>query len=244
MVAKAKNKRFENRVRAIALGPIETKITRRVVGVPVPVGFNDRSWTWVFNPMALIQRAVEDRSDPLQPVSGERAEGEEFWLTGLKVRYNYASSLDVMTRVRISLISTVNHYTVAPGGSFNDGNIIDDEIFVVSDASDPLPTFRQFSVQKVNVLRSKEFTMRPSIPGIGDDHQGQIYWSTSQRKEIQATESPNDAVIDNVGYFKGVNYYWIFETTRPVAAPGFNHQWSSSPQWTSDIDFLVYFKDP
>lgn len=243
MVANAKNKRFENRVRAIAMGPIETKITRRIFGVPIPVGFNDRAWTWVYNPMALIQRATEDRTDPLQPISAERAEGEEFWLRGLKIKWNFSCSLDVLTRVRISLISTVNHYTTAPAGSFNDGNIIDDEIFVTADSSDPVPTHRQFAVQRVNVLKTREFTMRPSIPGIGDDHQGQIYWPTSQRKEIQASEFPNDAVIDNVGYFKGVNYYWIVEVYRPTAPPGFVHQWTSTPQWTADIDFLVYFKD-
>ena len=231
MVAKAKNDRFERRVRAIAAGPQETKwgYHQALPFSVIPSGLASASYFWVFNPFGSLFRA-----DSAFVRSRSEVQGEEFVLRGLKLQGIIANNLDRVWLGRISLISTDQLITesdqgIGSGLTVGVPGIFDDEGL-------QLATQAKFDMQKVKVLHSrrmtKENTDNGSVWRINE------WWGTNQKKMAREQESVGSGVSETVGYLKNRQYYWVLEIHTP----------SHLPNWTTDMGAelasYVYWKDP
>lgn len=228
MVAKAKNERFERRVRAIAAGPQETKraywpLTILEATLPAP-----SNYMVVFNPFTQLYRA----DSALVPTRAEVI-GEEFIWTGLKMKGYIVSNVDRIMMGRISLISTDEKLSNLQEGTvyFGITNTVFDEEGI------QLPTLATFDSQKVRVLHSSKFKRGANEIGQGNIWHIDEYYRTNQKKQPDLEESIG-VTSERVNYLKNKQYYWVIELHWPgVGSVDYG-------QVASELASYVYFKDP
>lgn len=232
MVATAKRKRFENRVRAIAAGPQETKWAYGRVQpfTTLPPGVATTNFVWIFNPFSHVFRsdttAVRSRSEVL---------GEEFILRGLKMSGYVASNVNRVMMTRLTLISTDQLLNDDSDGdlqiSVSTGNgVFDDEGVLQA-------TLTKFDTQKVRVLKSTRRILQPAAAGNGTVWRINSFYKMNQKK--MAREQEPTVLGNTVGYLKNRQYYWVMEIHFPgVGSVDYN------PGFGSELASYVYWKDP
>lgn len=235
MVAKAKNERFERRVRRIAQGPVETKTSRWQpdLAAGIAPSYEGPAYAWALNPMGGVQRQSDNSA------SNHSVIGDEFILRGLLFNFMVSTNNARVFKMRVSLISfdwapentSLNGFPIALGPP----------IFMESGDTATTPTLISFDVDKVNVLESREYRAVPQFDGSGLVIEGRIYWSTDQKKTIYS-EAGSDVVPDEyVDRLKGRNYYWVVEMLYPSATSA---SWSPvGGDFVWSANSVVYFKD-
>lgn len=245
ILAQAANKRFVNRVRAIARGDVETKGIKGQTNLfaGIPPGYSARSYVSYFNPFTRMRRLGDEISTVNNDPSNNIVIGDEFILTGLKLEWNASQqTINSVSRVRISLVSSDQFL---PGGfdaAFVDTGVptsTGNDLWLDSSETVNIPTFRRWNDRVVNVLASKEFVMVPQIAGAGANHQGKIYWRTNQKKTIAFEEQADGSASLPVSFLKNRNYYFTMEWLKPTDT---TTTWLQPAHWI-EAQFTVYYKD-
>lgn len=239
MVAKAKNARFERRVKAIAQLPVETKSWTRqydlrgtIQGAGYSVG---NSFMIRSNIFREIPRADTAMMKNEKEVIGNQLEARGFWIrvNVLGSVVNNPARLGIDWRVTVYSTNNLDEGAPLIEPVFNDDSIFD------PDYRSSYATAYRFNTQDVNILASKKFSAN-FLGGNGNFSREVKLWVPIRgRKTARAEETV--LAQSNFGFLKGRNYYWLLEGI----AMGVNEAQPNAftDTFFGNIETRVYFKD-
>lgn len=222
-------KRKERAIRAIAMGPVETKkwsITALGFVEGAPAAPTTSS---VFNVFYNLPKG--SHGDTEQTVIGN-----QFLARGVKFYFQSNNTGNIEIRYRATVFSStadtlLTNYSIG-------NNVLNSSPIYEQDIGLPM-SLRRFDTQVVRVLKSKTWTVKKNYSEqIAEESFHTMWVPISGKKTSRVEESPG--VTTTVGHLKGVNYYVLVEAYLGGAL-GPVYDWSGA---NFNFGWTVYFKDP
>lgn len=224
-------KKKERAIRAIAMGPVETKKFYRDTVTLAPDPTNN-SFGSLFNIFDILPKG--DTNDSENTVIGNKfnCRGVKFWVNSQNVA-------DTEVVYRLTVFSCNNFYGTG-GPSINTGIQIlaNNPDFYETEVVMP-QVHNRYNTQRLNVLKSKTWSLKKSFSGQAGEDSWITMWvpitgiKTSEKEEGTAGGT-------TVGELKGKNYYFLLEvhyTTFAVTPV----PWQNT---AVNVAYCIYFKDP
>lgn len=240
MVADAKNQRFKRRVLAIAKQPVETKSFPDFTDIPTIVlatGYAvGPQWAIRQNIFAGIPRADSAATKSEHEVIGNQMEARGFWIRVNVLSHRGINSDLFGLDLRLTVYSMAD-WTGTTGGVQN--VVASDEIFDPDYAVNSYFTAYPFNMQRINVLKSKKFSMNFNGNNGNVSREFRMWVPLRGRKTARDEEST--LVNSNFGELKGRNYWWLLEFYMPGVPEQLNSRFTD--RIFGNIQTRVYFKD-
>lgn len=218
-------KKKEAAIRAIALGPVETKKFWYAATGYSATGTNQdygRYYNLFHNIPKADVSAVGD--------SEESVIGNQFMSRGVKIFIQSTNTSDYEVIFRATVLSDSTFFGTTLGG----GSLVSSDAWYEQDISQVLPR-KRYNTQNVNVLQSKVWSSKKQYATQGPDECFIEMWVPITGKKTSEAESETNTIV---GQLKGRQYYLLLEqyiAGAPATPP--NSSISVYPYW------VVYFKD-
>lgn len=193
------SKRKERAIKAIAMGPVETK---RYYLAPTP--FSSSSTTTqdygrYYNIFANL------RKDQAGPDSEENVIGNKFNCRGVKIWIQSNSSVDYEVVYRATVISCNDYFYTSPtiGAVLEASNVL----FYETDLSQVLPR-KRYNTQSVTVLKSKVWSNQKQYSTMGGVESFIEMWVPITGTKTSKAEEETDSTVNEL---KGKQYYLLIE---------------------------------
>lgn len=219
-------KRKERAIRAIAMGPVETK--RYYQSSLTFVGDTaNNDFGALYNIFQRVPKGMVQDSEHAVIANKFDARGVKIWIQSL-------NSTNDEYICRVTVLS-LNDYYFTPSGTgtqilANNGGFYEQDVTMPQ-------VRRRFNTQRVKVLASKQFSLKKMFPEQTAEESFHEMWVPI--KGIKTSETEEPAGGTTVGELKGRNYYilvdhYLVGDVTPV-------DWASI---VMNMAFCVYFKDP
>lgn len=221
-------KRKERAIRAIAMGPVETKkFTLSNQGFTTPSTASPTVAT-VYN--AYFNLPKGSVGDSEQTVTGNK-----FMARGLKIYIQSNNKSDMEYRFRVTVFSSTADSLSTSGVATV---VLNSSPIYEQDVGLPI-ALRRFDTQVVRVLKSKTWTVKKNYATQVAEESFHTMWVPISGMKTSRLEEAGGA-LTNVGYLKGVQYFILVEAYQSGSV-GPVYDWSGM---TFDMAWTVYFKDP
>lgn len=240
MVAKAKARRFERRVLAIAQKPVETKSFPRIYDLPFTVDNSGYAVGPQWAIRGMVFREIP-RADSTLTKSEHEVIGNEFQARGFWISVNVLSDVTINPN-KLGLDCRLTVYSIADveqGIPIIQSVLGNDYVFDPDYGVSNYMTAKPFNMQVLNILKSVKFSMNFNGSN-GNVSREKRLWVPIRGRKICRDEEPT-ITNGTVGFLKGRNYFWLLELFMPGVPTDIGQQFTD--RIYGNIQTRVYFKD-
>lgn len=217
----------EAAIRAIALGPVETKkwfVAIQGLTTPNPALQTNAT---IYNLFYNLPKGMAGDSETT-------ALGNEIHSRGVKIYIQTTSTIDTEVQFRATVLSSENDHAGPSGLALLSNNYA-----VYEQQASGWPQIRQhFNMQLNHVLLSKTWSIKKNYATQVADESFVTMWAPITGRKVSTAEEGADTVVQ-FSYLKGKQYFLVLEayavgSAAPVPWAGVN----------LTVNWAIYFKDP
>lgn len=221
------SKRKEAAIKAIAMGPVETKkYSQSSLGfVTTPTGANQTAS--LFNIFFNVPKGTVGDSE-------QTVIGNKFIARGVKFYFQSNNTSALELKFRATVFSTTADLNPSGLGV----NVLGTSPIYEQDVNLPI-SLRRFDTQVVRVLKSKVWSVKKNFTEqVGEESFHTMWVPITGQKTSRLEETPGVNTV--VGNLKGVQYFLLIEAYQ-AGSLGPTYDWGGM---VYNFAYTVYFKDP